>query len=165
MSPGRPYDGIIANLFVGNNFGACNHGLQFELIVNCAFGLQCPPNHSNCLHLPIHQSEKETKHYFDMILSTGVLERIHELIKQNKPVLIYCIQGMHRSCTLCACYLIKYHHMTVEQAMQTIKQRRSIAFNPVYNLKETMNLFFKHEHPHGCKTSIATDPPTLPYMF
>jgi hypothetical protein len=164
---GNPYDGIIANIFVGNDFAANFHGGQFELIVNCAFGLPCPENHKNCFHLPIHQSEKETKNYFDMIKSTEILEKIHDLVLANKPVLIYCLQGMHRSCTLCACYLIKYHNLTVQEAKKVIKSRRSIAFNPIYNLEDTMNLFFNHINYNGYhKTTRDPLPePTLPYLF
>lgn len=163
----NPYDGIIANLFVGDNFAANHHGKQFELLVNCAFGLECPRDHPKCFHLPIHQSEKETKNYFDMILSTGILDRIHELVSNGKPVLIYCLQGMHRSCTLCACYLMKYYDFTVNEVVSFMRSKRSIAFNPVYNLKNTMILFYQHMHPHGSKRDnniIYVPEPNLPYF-
>lgn len=162
----NPYDGIIANIFIGGEYAANKFGNQFELLVNCASGLACPSNHKNCIHLPVHQNEKFAKFYFDMIIETGVLEKIHNCVLENKPVLIYCLQGMHRSCTLGACYIMKYHNLTVEQVMKFMKTKRCIAFNPVYNLIETMHLFYKSLHPHG-HTSLevfSLPNPTIPYI-
>lgn len=163
----NPYDGIIANIFIGGEYAAKTFCHQFELLVNCAAGLPCPPNHKNCVHLPVHQNEKFAKFYFDMIHETGILDKIHNCVLQNKPVLIYCLQGMHRSCTLGACYLMKYHDLTVEQVMKFMKTKRHIAFNPVYNLIETMHLFYRHIHPHGHKELqfFSLPDPTLPYII
>lgn len=161
----NPYDGIVANIFIGGEYAAKTFGHQFELLVNCAASLSCPPNHKNCIHLPVHQNEKFAKFYFDMIHETGVLDRIHAHVLRNEPVLIYCIQGMHRSCTLVACYLMKYHNLNVEQVIKFIKTNRPIAFNPVYNLLETMHLFFRHIHPRGHieMQTFSLPEPTVPY--
>jgi hypothetical protein len=161
----NPYDGIIANIFIGGDFAANNFNYQFEMLVNCASGLNCPTNHKNCVHLPVHQDERFAKFYFDLIHESDVLDKIHQCVLQNKPVLIYCLQGMHRSCTLCACYIMKYHDLSVEQVMKFIKSKRSIAFNPVYNLIETMHLFYKHLHPHGHSVlqNVSLPAPSSPY--
>lgn len=52
---------------------------------------------------------------------------IDEAVRAGKMVLIHCHAGVGRSALLCACYLV-YTGMSVEEAWQTVKARRTVAF-------------------------------------
>lgn len=52
---------------------------------------------------------------------------IDEAVRAGKAVLIHCHAGVGRSALLCACYLI-YTGMSVEEAWQTVKAKRTIAY-------------------------------------
>lgn len=55
---------------------------------------------------------------------------IDEAVRAGKMVLIHCHAGVGRSALLCACYLV-YTSMSVEEAWQTVKARRTVAYlNP-----------------------------------
>jgi dual specificity MAP kinase phosphatase len=55
---------------------------------------------------------------------------IDEAVRAGKTILIHCHAGVGRSALLCACYLV-YTGMGVEEAWQTVKARRTIAYlNP-----------------------------------
>ena len=49
---------------------------------------------------------------------------IHDKLTQNKRTLVFCYQGVSRSATMVAAYLIKYHSMNKNQAIQFIRNRR-----------------------------------------
>jgi protein-tyrosine phosphatase len=51
---------------------------------------------------------------------------IDEAVRSGKRVLVHCHAGIGRSTLLCTCYLI-YAGMSVEEAWQTVKQKRPIA--------------------------------------
>lgn len=48
-------------------------------------------------------------------------------VRAGKTVLIHCHAGVGRSALLCACYLV-YAGMSAEEAWQTVKSRRTIAY-------------------------------------
>ena len=91
------------------------------------------------INLPVHDSPDECDNLLKMINETRILEKIHHALQKNKPVLVHCFAGMQRSCALVACYLIKYHHMTPNEAIDFIKTKRPIAFFGQVNFIETLN--------------------------
>ena len=52
---------------------------------------------------------------------------------------------MQRSCAVCACYLIKYHKMKPNEAINYIKSKRPIAFFGNVNLLSTIEQFYKQQ--------------------
>ena len=51
---------------------------------------------------------------------------IEEARQSNGRVLVHCACGVSRSTTLCCAYLMKYHSMTLEEALIQIRSRRPI---------------------------------------
>ena len=58
------------------------------------------------------------------------------------PVLVHCYAGMQRSCAVVACYLIRYHNMNPQEAINFIKSKRSIAFAGRVNFIKTIEEFY-----------------------
>ena len=62
-----------------------------------------------------------------------LVPEIHKELLENKGVLVSCVKGRSRSCTIVAGYLMKYHNMTADEAIAFIKAKRSqIDPNPSY---------------------------------
>ena len=52
---------------------------------------------------------------------------VDEAVRAGKMVLIHCHAGVGRSALLCTCYLV-YTGMSVEEAWQTVKTKRTVAY-------------------------------------
>lgn len=140
------YNVIIPHLYIGGK-DAMNHDIKFDIIINCTTNAPCPNYCKNCIIIPVSNSTKDCNKFFNIIIKTDVLQQIHNSILNKKNVLINCMEGMHRSCTLAACYFMKYHKMNIKDAMAFIKSKRSVAFNRVYNLFCVIQMYYNYLHP------------------
>ena len=121
------YNKIIENLYIGSA-AALRYLEHFSFIVNCTKDIPLPKNHKNVIRIPVDDDVVESDVFITLINDTNVLERIHYGLFHKKPVLVHCYAGSQRSCALVACYLIKYCHMNVDEAVVFIKSKRSCAF-------------------------------------
>lgn len=60
-------------------------------------------------------------------------------LRNNKNILIHCRNGIQRSATLIACYLIKYHSYNKKTAIQYIKEKRKKSFFPFIIFNSVIN--------------------------
>ena len=154
MSNTNTYDEIISNLCVGN-YKSVDDYSKFSLIVICMHNNHCqadnfppsfrealpsPENRSflpsasrmsgtpNIIHIPVHDCPDECIKFLNLLHKTRVLDRMHQFITNNQPVLVLCQAGMQRSCAVVVCYLMKHHHMTMRDAMDHVRSKRPIAF-------------------------------------
>jgi len=70
----------------------------------------------------LDKPDEDITRYFD-----ETAEYIHEILSKGERVLVHCFAGKSRSTTIMISYLIKYHKMTVDQALKTIREKRSVA--------------------------------------
>ena len=82
-------------------------------------------------------SEKENKLYKEKI--NYFLEKINENLNDNKNILIHCRNGMQRSATMVAAYLIKYNNFTKNEALSYVKNKRWVSFKPVNLFNDLLN--------------------------
>ncbi|XP_044135258.1 dual specificity protein phosphatase 26 isoform X1 [Bufo gargarizans] len=54
---------------------------------------------------------------------------IHRALRGRGKILVHCAVGVSRSATLVLAYLMIYHHMTLVEAINTVKDRRGIIPN------------------------------------
>ena len=71
---------------------------------------------------------KQIKKYKEII--NTYLTLINASLKEKKNVLIHCRNGMQRSATMIAAYLIKYLSFEKQNAIEYLKNKRWICFKP-----------------------------------
>lgn len=77
---------------------------------------------------------------------------IHETIRSGGKVVVHCMAGVSRSCTLILAYLVKYRNMTLREAFKFVRQRRSIV-HPNYGFFQQL-IDFEREIRISCEPSV-----------
>ena len=60
----------------------------------------------------------------DMEKIDTAVDFIHERIKNNEPTMVHCAAGIGRTGTILACYLIKYHDLSIKDAIDKVRKER-----------------------------------------
>jgi len=117
------YHEILPNLYIGD----CS-SVIFSMIVNCTKEdeVAFPECDSICIRIPVRDHPYESALILSYMQETDVLEKMYTQLKNNKTVLVHCSSGMQRSCAVVSCYLIRYHNMTAQSAIDFIKSKKDI---------------------------------------
>lgn len=132
------YDEIVSYLCIGS-INAIKDYNKFTLIVNCT--KQIDNSNNNIINILINDDTSKQHQLLSLIEKTQVLDKIHDCIQNNQPVLVHCQDGMQISCALVACYLIKYNYMETSNAIQFIRLKRPISFFGAVNFQAAIDLF------------------------
>lgn len=109
---------------------------KIQLVVNCTNDEEVPCFHADrglkYLRIAVNDNESATiLPYLD-----GAADAIASVLSQGGNVLVHCHQGISRSATVLAAFLIKHGGLTADDALQQIQSCRAVA-NP--------NLGFRHQ--------------------
>jgi protein-tyrosine phosphatase len=136
-----PYNEIISNLYIGNH-KALHYATKFNLIVNCTKCIPFPISMSiECIRVSINDNENESLSLLQY--APTVIERIHDALQHNKPVLVHCHAGIQRSCTIVAMYLMKYYDILPSYAIDFIRSKRSVAFHPTPTFDRALRTYYR----------------------
>jgi protein tyrosine/serine phosphatase len=130
---------IITNLYISDKHHVPVFHTDYDLIVNCTPDIPFPIIHKSIIRIPVYDDPSYAQKMLLIIKQKQVLETIHKHLWEGKTVLVHCHAGMQRSCAVVACYLVKYHDLTPDEAILYIKKRRPIAFMGNVNFKETID--------------------------
>jgi len=56
-----------------------------------------------------------------------IFEFIEKTREQGGKILVHCYQGKSRSCAVCCAYMMKYHGLSVDSALDLVRQVRPVA--------------------------------------
>ena len=134
------YSEIISNLYIGDNKATQLLSDSLNLVVNCTKEL--PVIFPNTIRIPIDEFPDYNNELIKLLINTNVLDIIHSNLLKNEKVLVHCMEGDQRSCAVVACYLIKYHSLTVEKAIQLIRTKKQIAFSGNIYFIDAINYYY-----------------------
>lgn len=136
------YNEIITGLFVGNQHTRDFCGDDVSLVVNCTQKVEAVPD-KKTIHLKIGDATNQAMILYEMLIEQKVLDKIHDALTNGSQVLVHCRVGMSRSCSVVACYLVRYKGMTTDKAIRFIRARRTIAFEQGTHFRDTIERFEK----------------------
>ena len=73
----------------------------------------------------------------------NITDTIKKYLDGNFIVLVHCVAGRQRSCSIVAGYLMKYHKMSMAKSIELIKHKRPYAFFLNINFKKSLVKFNK----------------------
>lgn len=135
---------IIDNIYIGDVRDAHNldklNELKINNVISAVTGFDNIYDEKiNHLALSlIDNNEQNIIHYFD--ITNYFIENILNSNSDNY-ILIHCICGVSRSVTILLAYLIKKYKYTPNEALQIVKQHRTIA-NPNPNFMKQLNTYY-----------------------
>lgn len=131
---------IINNIWLGNQIAA--HDLNFvtsKFIKNVINVSDDVPNKFDFLDYyscSIKDSDTCYKNIIN-VLEKGA-EIINYSVKNNNKILVHCKRGHHRSASIVAFYLMKYHNMSLIDAIYVIKNSRPTAFRRINCMMQSL---------------------------
>lgn len=90
------------------------------LVVNCTVDL--PSIIENTINIPINDDQSNASKLNKYIFNA--CSKIHTQLENNLPVICHCLAGVSRSASVIVCYLIIYHNMDKESAINFVRSKR-----------------------------------------
>jgi len=119
---------ILPGFYLGSVGAACNkkalHQHKIKHILCCSDGIE-PAYPTKYEYKILKLEDTATENLLQYLEET--LSYIHEKISKNERMLVHCYAGRSRSASIVISYLIKYHAMKVEEALQFVKNKRPAA--------------------------------------
>jgi len=137
---------IVPGLFVGNAKSAQRHA-EFDMIVNCTCNFPFPQGCARGVRIPVNDDPFDSIPLYHVLRDGTALADIHEVLAAGGAVLVHCMAGAQRSPAVVACYLIKYHGMSIEKAIAHVQTRRPVAFFWGVDLYDAIRAYSRHLSP------------------
>lgn len=136
---------IINNIYLGDINGALDktqlENNNIKNIITVLLGGVPIFDNYNYLIINVIDNDYNFQHNNISKYFTQTNEFIEQSIKKNENVYIHCIAGVSRSATIICAYLIWKYNMTVDEAINKIKEQRSIV-NPNIYFREQLNNYY-----------------------
>jgi atypical dual specificity phosphatase len=81
----------------------------------------------------------------DMEKIDQAVDFIHARIQSNEPVMVHCAAGIGRTGTILACYLVKYHKLSVTDAIEKVRKERQGSIQSE-SQEVAISLYYKFIH-------------------
>ena len=137
---------IIPGLYIGCYGNATNISellyFKIERIVNCAAEL------NNCFVNSLGYKKFYWLDDLDFDVSNDLIraaDEIHNSLSHKQNVLVHCQMGRSRSVTAVLAYLVKYHKMSVSEALSLVSNKRDIGVNASFLAQLELTLGAKNQ--------------------
>lgn len=128
---------VRGRLYLGSHESAMQLG-GIQLVVNCTNDEEVPCFHEGVRYLRIAVNDNESA----MILPylDGAADAIATAVGKGENVLVHCQQGISRSATILAAFLIKHCGLSADAAIEQIQRHRHVA-NPNLGFRRQLQDF------------------------
>lgn len=147
--PERDADLIMDKLWLGNYHVASDFNFvtseQIGTIINATKNIPNTFDFINYFNYCIEDKDACEKNLLYQIEEAA--DKIHYSIINKIAVLVHCKNGHHRSASIVAFYLIKYHNISLVQAVYLIKKARPLAFKRINCMLKTL-ILYENQNPN-----------------
>jgi hypothetical protein len=140
---------IIDNIWLGNHKIAHDYNFviskRIKYIINVTDSVPNIFPFINYITFPIKDTDACRTNLMNMIECGACI--INKAVAENKPILVHCKRGHHRSAAIVAFYLMKYRNMSLIDALCFIKKSRPGTFRRMTCMLKTLIIY---EYMHKC---------------
>lgn len=135
---------ILPGLWLGNGKASMNDEFlkknSITVVFNCTKDLPFHHSIKKRYRVPVNDNLKQEEIRNMELWSFEIIYKLSKEHKKNN-VLVHCYAGMQRSAAVVAMYLIATQRMKKDDAIQYIRDKRSIAFRPYVNFDKSIQGF------------------------
>jgi dual specificity phosphatase 12 len=143
----NPADEIVPGLWLGNRVAALDSQWIGEKGIKCVFNctkdIPFLPQVQRKYRVPVDDNLQPNEIRNLELWSYEVVLKMTREYATGQPMLVHCAAGMQRSAACIAMFLIASKKFTPDEAISFIQERRSIAFRPFINFKNSIESFYK----------------------
>jgi hypothetical protein len=142
----NPADEILPGLWLGSIKAASNqHWLgekRIQAVFNCTKDIIFQPNIKRKYRVPVDDNLQPQEIRNLELWSYEIVYKMTLEYQTGDPILIHCAAGMQRSAACVALFLIATRNMRPDQAIEYIRERRPVAFQPSANFGSAIEGFY-----------------------
>lgn len=140
-------DEIVPGLWLGNRTAALDEQWlgehHIKCVFNCTKDIPFVPSIQRKYRVPIDDNlQPEEIRNLELWSYEVVLKMTREYLT-GQPMLVHCAAGMQRSAACVAMFLIASKGYTPDEAIAYVKEKRSIAFRPWVNFRQSIDSFYQ----------------------
>ena len=130
---------IIENLFLANYVDAKTNCPTRAFVVNCTKNFPMISDYGT--RIPVDDDMSDDAIFGMLAALPSVTKSIEQILTAKGVVVVHCRSGQQRSaCVVCA-YLMKFHGLTLPDAIELVRLRKSDTLHPRVNFMQTLLLF------------------------
>ena len=138
-------DEIIPRLWLGNVRASQDEDFiqreNIDVIFNCSKDLPFMFNIPKQYRVPVDDNLQEEEIRNIELWSPEIAHKLLTMYNKGHTILVHCYAGMQRSAACVAILLIALKHIRAEDAMNYIRSRRPVAFQPRANFGRAIAFF------------------------
>lgn len=138
-------DEIIPRLWLGNVRASQDEDFiqreNIDVIFNCSKDLPFMFNIPKQYRVPVDDNLQEEEIRNIELWSPEIAHKLLTMYNKGHTILVHCYAGMQRSAACVAILLIALKHISAEDAMNYIRSRRPVAFQPRANFGRAIAFF------------------------
>ena len=147
ISQANDADEIVPGLWLGNQRAALNQNwlaqTGIKAVFNCTKEIPFSPPIQRRYRVPVDDNLQDQEIRNLELWSYEIVYKLTREYQTGQPVLVHCAAGMQRSAACVAMFLIATKNMNPEEAMEFIRDRRPIAFQPSPNFYRAIQGFYR----------------------
>ena len=138
-------DEIIPRLWLGNVRASQDEDFiqreNIDVIFNCSKDLPFMFNMPKQYRVPVDDNLQEEEIRNIELWSPEIAHKLLTMYNKGHTILVHCYAGMQRSAACVAILLIALKHIRADDAMNYIRSRRPVAFQPRANFGRAIAFF------------------------
>lgn len=129
---GRHFHKIIHNLFIGDKYSIYDPFFKKQkkiLVINATKNIEFNLKLSSInIRVPVDDDRTVSSNEIMLNMMENITFIMQHYLEKDYIILVHCVAGIQRSCSLVSAYLMRYKNISMKKSMYIIQKMRPQAF-------------------------------------